>query len=226
MPDTRLISVEGFPGAGKSTTTQHIGKKLQQRGIACRWYLEDDESNPIDCIDLEIKGLPEKMIPLWSRFVEQALQESSITVIESRLWQNTALFMHMSNWEASDILRFGCQQAQALAPLSPILVYLDQPDTESALRRLLSLRGEKWMQWALDVTTPYPWFQTRGVKDFNSWIQFFSEWQPVVARLYADWPHRKVKIHNPHDDWGKAYQQLDAFLQEALFSNVMGTEHL
>ncbi len=80
MPDTRLILIEGFPGAGKSTTTQHIGKMLQQRGTACRWYLEEDESNPIACLDFEIKGLPEKMIPLWTSFVEGALPESTGTL--------------------------------------------------------------------------------------------------------------------------------------------------
>jgi hypothetical protein len=213
MLATKLILVEGLPGAGKSTTTRHIGSTLQQQGVACRWYLEEEDPHPIVCLDFEIKGLPEKMIPLWSSFTEQAIREPIATIIESRLWQNTALFMFMSNWEAKDILQFSQQIGQVLAPLSPLLVYLEQEDTEAALRRLYTLRGEKWMQEALEMTTAYPWFQSRRLKDFASWVQFFTEWQQVVTQLFNDWPHHKIKIQNPHDDWESAYQQIDAFLQ-------------
>jgi hypothetical protein len=185
---------------------------LQQRGVPCRWYLEEDHPHPIACLDYEIKGLTEKMIPLWSGFVERALQEPMVTIIESRLWQNTALFMYMSECDQGDIRQFSLQVSQALAPLTPILVYLDQPDTEAAMRRLYSLRGENWIQKALDMTTTYPWFQTRGLKDFAGWVQFFLEWQQVAEQLFNDWPHRKVKIQNPHNDWETAYRQIDACL--------------
>jgi hypothetical protein len=212
MSDTKLVLIEGLPGAGKSTTTRHIGTTLQQQGVACRWYLEEDDPHPIACLDFEIKGLLEKMIPLWSSFTKHAMQEPIVTIIESRLWQNTALFMFMSNKEVEDILQFSQQIGQVLAPLSPILIYLDQEDTGTGLRRLYTLRGEKWMQEALEMTTVYPWFQSRGLKDFVGWVQFFTEWQRVVTQLFNNWPHEKIKIQNPHDDWESAYQQIDSFL--------------
>jgi hypothetical protein len=211
--DTKLILLEGFPGAGKSTTTARLGKAIQQHGIACRWYLEDDNPHPIDCLDFSIKGLPDKMIPLWAEFARQTLQEPTITIIESRLWQNTAFFMYMSNIEVDEIRQFNMQLGETLAPLSPVLLYLDQVDTEIALRRLYTDRREEWMKWALEVTTPYPWFQSRGLTDFMGWIQFFREWGSVAEKLYKDWPHRKLKINDPHADWERAYRQMDSFLQ-------------
>lgn len=69
------------------------------------------------------------------------------------------------------------------------------------------------MQWALKKTISYPWFQSRGLSDFAGWVQFFEEWQRMVQRLYNDWPYRKIKIQNPHEDWEKAYQQMYSFLQ-------------
>lgn len=212
MLDTRLILIEGFPGAGKSTTTRYLGERLRQRGAACRWYLEEDTPHPIDCNGFAIKGLTEKMIPLWTSFARQALQEPTVTLIESRLWQNTALFMYMSNCTVDEIAELNRQQAQALAPLSPALIYLDQPDTEAAMRRMAATRGEEWIQWALDKTTPYAWFQTRRLTDFVSWIQFFREWQAVAEGLFDDWPHRKLNIQNAHQDWAQAYRQMEEFL--------------
>ncbi len=213
MLDTQLILIEGFPGAGKSTTTRYLGEALRQRGAACRWYLEEDTPHPIDCNGFEIKGLTEKMIPLWTGFTAQTLQEPLITLIESRLWQNTALFMYMSNCTVDEIAELNRQQAQALAPLSPALIYLDQPDTEAAMHRLYTTRGEEWIQWALDKTTPYAWFQTRGLMDFAGWEQFFREWQVIAERLFDEWPHHKLKIQDAHQDWEAAYRQMEAFLE-------------
>jgi thymidylate kinase len=213
MIETQLILIEGFPGSGKTTTTRSLGETLRQRGVACRWFLEEDQPHPIDCTDFATHGLADQMIPLWTRFAEQALQEPVITLIESRLWQNTALFMYMSNCTVDEIVDLNIQQAQALAPLSPVLIYLDQPDTDAAMRRLVANRGEGWIPQVLETLAPYAWFQTRGQADMNGWFQFIREWQVVAGRLYDDWPHRKLKIHEPHADWQQAYNQIEAFLQ-------------
>jgi hypothetical protein len=212
MLDTKLILIEGLPGSGKSTSTVHLGTTLQQRGIACRWFQEDDDPHPIACLDFEIKDLPQKMIPLWAIFTKHATQSPTVTIIECRLWQNTALFMYMSEVDVEEILKFSQQIWRVLAPLAPVLVYLDHDHIENTLRQLYTTRGEKWMEWALETTTQYPWFQRRGLRDFAGWVQFFEEWQHVAARLYDDWPHTKIRIQNPHDDWSRAYQQMEDFL--------------
>ena len=84
-------------------------------------------------------------------------------LIESRLWQNTALFMYMSECSLDEITCFVCKVGQALLPLAPVLVYLDQEDTETALAQLYTWRGEQWMNDTIGWTTQYPWFQSRGL---------------------------------------------------------------
>jgi thymidylate kinase len=212
MLDTKLILIEGLPGAGKSTSTDHLGKVLQQQGIPCRQYQEEDDPHPLPGLDYDIKTLDQTIVPLWVNFTKQAVHESVVTIIESRLWQNTALFMFMSEMDVEEIIKFHRQVWQVLTPLSPVLLYLDQPDTETALRRMYAARGEKWMEWALGETTQYPWFKTRGLNDFAGWVKFFEEWHLVAERLYEDWPHRKIKILDPHEDWARAYEQMLAFL--------------
>lgn len=213
MLNTKLILIEGLPGAGKSTTTAHLGKLLQNYHFPCHWFLEDDEPHPIACLDFEIKELTEKMVPLWQNFTAHALPESHVTIIESRLWQNTALFMYMSENEVDDIANFNQHVYQVLAPLAPVLIYLDQDNVERALRRMYATRGEKWMAWALGETIHYPWFRSRGLTDFAGWVQFFEDWQAVAKRLYMNWPYHKITISNPQEDWAGAYAQMEAFLQ-------------
>ena len=218
MLNTKLILIEGLPGAGKSTTTARLGRVLQGQHIACRWFLEEDEPHPIACLDFETDGLGEKVLPLWRDFAAGALQEPVVTIIESRLWQNTGLYMYMSERPLAEILGFNQQVLQVLRPLSPALVYLDQPDTAAALHRLYSLRGEKWIEENVAETAKYRWFQSRGLKDFGGWIRFFEEWQAVVERSYAEWPYEKVRILDPHQDRASADRQLGAFLQVDLNS--------
>jgi len=213
MLDTRLVLIEGLPGAGKSTSAVHLGTVLQQSGIPCRWFREEDDPHPLPCLDFEIRGLPPKMIVLWSDFVQRALQEPFVSVIESRLWQNTGLYMFMSETEVDDIVDFSHTVYQALNPLSPVLIYLDQDNTETALRRMYAARGEAWMEQTLEETLPYPWFQSRDIRDFVGWVQFFVAWRQVAERLFADWPHRKIRILNPHEDWAGAYEKMHTFLQ-------------
>jgi hypothetical protein len=200
-------------GTGKTTTTAHLGRLLQQRGFPCRWHLEEDENHPVPCHDVQIKHLTEKMVPRWRAFVEAALRDPTVSIIESRLWQNTALFMYMSAYPADAVLRYHQHVWKVLKPLAPVLIVLHQDDTEAALRRNYALRGEAWVQEEMRATASYAWFQSRGQADFEGWVGFFEEWGQVAESLYADWPYHKAKIVNAHDDWPAAYAQMAAFLQ-------------
>jgi len=213
MLNTKLILIEGLPGAGKTTASKHLGTYLQQQGITCHWYLEEDDPHPIACFDFKLKDLTEKLPPLWKVFVEKALQAPTVTIIESRLWQNTALFMYMDEYSVEDIIELHQLVWQLLTPLEPTLLYLYQDDAEIALRRLNTFRDEKWIEWALQTTTKRKWFQSRGLTDFAGWVKFFQEWQQVAEELFRDWPYQKAKILNPHDDWATAYQKIHQFLQ-------------
>jgi hypothetical protein len=212
MLSTRLILIEGLPGSGKSTTAAYLASMLRQQGLDARAYLEEDDPHPIPWGDYPTRGLAEIVVPLWQTFTAGALLQPAVTILESRLWQNTTLFMYMCELSVEEILGFSRQVWPAIAPLAPVLIYLDQDDTEAAQRRLYTLRGEEWMKEALDSTLSYPWFRSRGLNDFAGWVQFFQEWSLVAEQLFADWPGQKIKVLNPHEDWPRAYRQMQAFL--------------
>jgi thymidylate kinase len=44
---SRLIFVEGFPGAGKSTTAQFLARQLARSGGRVRWVYEGEVPNPL-----------------------------------------------------------------------------------------------------------------------------------------------------------------------------------
>ncbi len=213
MINTKLILIEGLPGAGKTTSSVHLGSFLKKQGIACRWYLEKDDHHPIDCRTFKLKDLAQKLPPLWSAFVEQTVQENIITIIESRLWQNTALFMFMNEHPTDEIVEVHQLVWKELAPLTPTLIFLYQDDIEIALNRLYTVRSKDLIERDIQTTSQYKWFQSRGLKDMEGWVRFFEEWQVVAEHLYCDWPFGKTKVINPQDDWDQAYQEIYHFLQ-------------
>lgn len=213
MRDTKLILIEGLPGAGKSTTTRYLQNALNRQGIECRGYLEDERPHPIDCLDFAIEGLPERVIPLWENFVRQARKKPAITILESRLWQSTGLYMYMGSVDEEEIVDFTHQVYKVIYPLFPILIHLDQDDTETALKRLYALRGKEWMDAAIAETLQYSWFQPRDDDEFTRWVKFFEAWGKVAARLFDDWRGGKIRIMNPHEDWDNAHRQILSFIQ-------------
>ncbi len=149
MLNSKLILIEGFPGAGKTTTTVQLGTHLRKQGSACDWHLEEDDPHPIACLGFKANDLAQKLPPLWAIFAEQARQKPTITIIESRLWQNTAMFMFMNEHPVAEIMDICHLVYQEIAPLEPTLLNFHQDNVEIALKRLRAVRGEEWMAWAL-----------------------------------------------------------------------------
>lgn len=212
MYETKLILVEGLPGAGKSTTAGNLRDMLNAHGFASRCFLEEDNPHPIPILDLEIKGLPEKVIPMWENLVNSAIHSDEITIIESRIWQNTCLYMLLSEIDPARIVEFAHKEEEVLSPLSPILIYLSQGDTQAALERLYPMRGASWVQSNLDEMSSYPWFQNRGISDFTGWVTFFEEWRKLSDQLFMDWNHPKLNLKDSHSNWSKNLRQIKKFL--------------
>ena len=83
--------------------------------------------------------------------------------------------MLMSEVSLAEIIDLNLQVRAALHPLSPALIYLDQPDVTAALRRMTSSRGEAWVDATLRESLDYPWFASRDIHDFEGWLTFFRD---------------------------------------------------
>ena len=81
---------------------------------------------------------------------------------------------------------------------------------EEEWRRAGSTDG--WAQHIFDAFDQQPWFTRRRLSGRAGMLALLEEWAGVTEELYARVPFPKVKIHNPHQDWALAMQQMHAFL--------------
>ena len=77
---------------------------------------------------------------------------------------------------------------------------------------LLGLFIAAWLAGEMANLRKYRWFRSRSLDGFDGWLGFFQEWVVVADELFDDWPYRKARIENPHEDWERAYQQMLSFL--------------
>jgi hypothetical protein len=209
----RLILVEGFPGAGKSTTAQFLARALARRGAAVRWVWEVERPHPL------VPASPASGYPDWEAFIEArvarwrafaaAAAEHDVTVIpESALLQLPVFAMLTRDVEPARIETFVRRLAEAVAPLSPSLVYLARPDPEAAFRAIGERRGLAWLLHHVQASTGFAFTRSRGLTGLDGLLAYWRAHAElcgaVVGRLDVpalvlesgpdDWPERRRRI--------------------------------
>ena len=146
----RLILVEGFPGAGKSTTAQFLARRLTRHGRLARWVYEEEVPNPL------VPTPPSGGYRTWEQFADvrverwrafaAAARDYDVTVLpESALLQLPVFTMLRRNADPAAIAALVSRLVEAAAPLRPTLVYLARRDPEGAFRDIGERRGLAWL---------------------------------------------------------------------------------
>jgi hypothetical protein len=47
----------------------------------------------------------------------------------------------------------------------------------------------------------------------GSLLQFWGEWNVLLNEIFSHCSFPKLRVENPHDDWGATYKEIASFLQ-------------
>jgi hypothetical protein len=157
----RLIFVEGFPGAGKSTTAQFLARQLARRGEAARWVYEQEEPHPL--VPPRPPGgyrswdtFADVRVARWRAFTTAAAPTAATVIPESALLQLPVAAMLTRNVEPERIAALVRRLAEVVVPLRPALVYLARRDPAAAFRALDERRGVSWLLWHVQASAGSP----------------------------------------------------------------------
>ena len=134
---TRLIIVEGLPDSGKSTTAAMVAAELEARGRNVVCVEEGAADHPADVGDHDFPDFASEratILDTWRAFAAHAEPDTTY-VFNCVLLQNpmceTMMRFGMSEDESR---RYISDIAAIIAPLHPVVIYIDEPGAKSATR--------------------------------------------------------------------------------------------
>ena len=219
MNDIRLILIEGIMGSGKSTTAAFLADRIQQQGREVTWYHEYARDNPIlvdvlagfECTD-DWK-IHNKTLPQWQTLGRTKRDDDTVTILESKLWQNDNLFMLLAGVPTADVIASNLRVVDALAEARPALIHFTFDNLEDHLRWIFENRRtlggphppQIWKEWIVEVFVSSEFGKDNGWTGFEGFMAGCSEWLSVCERMFQNFDGPKLDVRNPHADWDKSY---------------------
>ena len=218
---TRLILVEGFPGAGKSTTAQWLARQWQLAGRACRWLYEQQPDHPV-------VGIPagadyktwEKYFAYrrerWMAFTAETMQGDALVVMESALLQYPVFVTLRRGVAPEVIVAFLRSVADIIRPLAPRLIYLAAPDPDMAYRAITARRGGaaliEIMLPAYETGEAGEFFRARGLHGFDGLLAYWREHNAICERAVEGLELETLVVDPRDGDWSRHRAAIARFL--------------
>lgn len=221
MLPTKLILFDGLPGCGKSTQAGWLAEQLQRHDLAARWYEEGDVEHPLNWFDHwwlpdfdlapYLDNLPDSMqrsLDRWRQFVDVARHSDTITTLDGWPFQNSANIFLMGD-ASPDVLQDYAQQVRVIAaPLSPVVIYFDQPDPRQALRRILDIRGPDFERDLFHNMSRFPFCQSRDRADFDCVVTLWQANRALMQQLLPGFTPHQITIDITQQSWAACRQQI------------------
>ncbi len=213
-PASRLLLVEGLPGAGKSSCAQSAADLL-----GWHWYYEHAAShpvyNPVWLQGLLASGdypadLPAQLLAGWGRLADRC----DGAVIEGALLQNGVAPLLLAGLDESPVTDFFRAAVERIAPLAPQLIVLGDADPGEALRRVILSRAPWFEPLLIDRIGRSPWARQRRLRGLPAVEAFFSDYNEITRRLLPLWPGRILQLEG-RGGWQRIEREISDWLAVA-----------
>ena len=187
---TRLILIEGLPGSGKTSLAEWLCARLRAAGSDAVCIPELQRDHPV--IDRPTmrtarhRGYAERCIARWEAFASlvQARESPDVFILEGCFFQSTIRFLVEYEQPKDEIDTYLPAVERWLAPLSPHLVYLTQPDAVLYLQReLICRKGEEIVSKIAAYSSTTPYAVTRGLQGLSALVSLYASYRETCDGL-------------------------------------------
>jgi thymidylate kinase len=164
-------------GAGKTTLSDWLQHHLQQQAIPVEW-IEEDHVLRLDIFSAVVQAFEHRqgdpiatVLDAARQLVERYQLSDKIVIMDSIFPSYT--WLYAAGVSLSQAAQFNQQLAGMLAPLKPLVVFLDG-DGAVLLQRAIAQRGEGWLTENAEAMDTYRHVPVRPVRGFDEVAAFFS----------------------------------------------------
>jgi hypothetical protein len=191
MHHQAIIFYGSSPGTGKSTLSSFCFEQLTLHEIPVLWVYEDDVlSLPyfaefVADIQSGNPKMMESLLQATSAFVQQCLTSNQVAITDS-IFPCTNWLIATGLYAYADLARFSVELEQLLAPLRPLVIYLEA-DSRIALLRAIQQRGEEWLQGLTAALNSYGVNREHPLESFDDVVGYFQRQGEVSLKLLERW---------------------------------------
>ena len=155
----------------------------------------------------------------WREFSAAAAKEDGVYVFECCLLQNqTTTLMAVHDTPPERMTAHLSAIASAIAPLNPLVIYLEPPSVRAALERVAAERPPAWLAFVTAFTCWQAWGARRakrGLQGFEGMVAFYEARRDLEKALFAGLFPRGLWIEGAGADWDQTSTRVNAYLADA-----------
>jgi hypothetical protein len=148
----------------------------------------------------------------WEAFSKHAKSKNELTVFECAFLQNHISQLMM--WQLVDveiIIQHLNKLLQTVTELSPVLVYLSQPDIRETVERVARQRVSdhgSWIDGFIGYTENTPYGKRHGLKGFDGLIELLETRKSAELKVIESLSIETIILENSNFDWDNQWTEL------------------
>ena len=150
----------------------------------------------------------------WRAFGEGAAQSDALNIFECAFMQNHVnelLFWRNADDEA--VIAHHQRLLDCVRQLSPVLIYLSQPDVRQTILRVAEERPG-WMERVIAYSETSEYGKRSGIQGFEGAMEFFELRKRLEQKLLTQLDIPYIIIENPNYDWDDVWAKITAYLTD------------
>ena len=163
-------------------------------------------------------------ISRWDTFGKQAVEKDELNIFECAFLQNH--INELQNFQLAsktDIEKHLNKLLSSVLGLSPVLIYLSQPDIRETIDRIAKERVSEhgnWMDMASKYVENSPYGKANGLRGFDGLIRCIEDRKKIELGVLKSLPISSIIIENTEYDWESVWKSIEAYLK-TIFANTV-----
>lgn len=173
-----------------------------------------DRLKAFDVYELPVEDYLEAALDKWKEFVQQALSEDEVYILECCYLQNPFTFLLAKhNCSEERIFNFLQQITNVLSVLEPVVIYFEQDHLAENLEKIRQERPVEWFDFITWYYTGQEYGKTRNLTGVTGVLHFLEERKELEKKFLQESAVRSIVINNTNTDWERIHHQITVALK-------------